>query len=615
MFLQGGSNMSENISKLLKKANALSVSSGVYLMKDERGKIIYIGKAKSLKNRVTSYFRKNSNHDNKVKKMVSQVFDFDFIVTPSEFEALILESSLIKQYKPKYNILLKDDKGYSYIKISGEEYPKITAEYTNTDKKSNYIGPFTSSYAVKTAVDEVNSLFKLPTCAKKFPRDFGKNRACLNKHIKKCMGVCEGNIGKDEYNALIENAVDYLAGHSEKAVEKLKIMMQTASDNMEYEVAARCRDRIAAINGTSQKQIIIGNNNYNYDIIGLAQNSDLVSVAVVKYRHGKLVDKQNYFLGEWYSENMLLSDFIKSYYTGNNEIPPEIITLTDFDDSKLILELLSNLRGTKVKLTNPQKGEKLKLVMLAKANASEYIALKVGRTSKEITALEELAKLLGLNKTPKYIEAYDISNMGNSSIVSGMIVYENARPKKSDYKRFAIKGFTEQNDYASMQEVLKRRMTHYLNGDSGFDRLPDLVLLDGGKGHVSAVKAVFSELNIDVPLFGMVKDSKHKTRAITSDGSEISIVQNRQAFTLVSNIQEEVHRFAISYQRIKSKKTTFESELTKIEGIGIKRAQKLMKYYKTKKNLKAASSEDLRKIAGINEATANILQQYIDKNF
>lgn len=607
--------MSENISKLLKKANALSVSSGVYLMKDERGKIIYIGKAKSLKNRVTSYFRKNSNHDNKVKKMVSQVFDFDFIVTPSEFEALILESSLIKQYKPKYNILLKDDKGYSYIKISGEEYPKITAEYTNTDKKSNYIGPFTSSYAVKTAVDEVNSLFKLPTCAKKFPRDFGKNRACLNKHIKKCMGVCEGNIGKDEYNALIENAVDYLAGHSEKAVEKLKIMMQTASDNMEYEVAARCRDRIAAINGTSQKQIIIGNNNYNYDIIGLAQNSDLVSVAVVKYRHGKLVDKQNYFLGEWYSENMLLSDFIKSYYTGNNEIPPEIITLTDFDDSKLILELLSNLRGTKVKLTNPQKGEKLKLVMLAKANASEYIALKVGRTSKEITALEELAKLLGLNKTPKYIEAYDISNMGNSSIVSGMVVYENARPKKSDYKRFAIKGFIEQNDYASMQEVLRRRMTHYLNKDSGFDRLPDLVLLDGGKGHVSAVKAVFSELNIDVPLFGMVKDSKHKTRAITSDGSEISIIQNRQAFTFVSNIQEEVHRFAISYQRIKSKKTTFESELTKIEGIGIKRAQKLMKYYKTKKNLKAASSEEIRKVAGINEATANILQQYIDKNF
>lgn len=612
---RSGGFMNDNIDRLRKKANSLPLLPGVYLMKNKEGKIIYIGKAKALKNRVTSYFRSNASHNEKVRKMVSKVYDFDFIVTTSEFEALVLECSLIKQNKPKYNILLKDDKGYSYIKISNEEYPRITAEFKNNEKGARYIGPYTSSYAVKTAVDEVNTVFRLPTCARKFPRDFGKHRPCLNRHINKCMGLCEGNISADEYNALIENAVDYLEGNGDKTIERLTELMYDASEKLRFEEAGRYRDRIKAIQGTLSKQRVVKSDGRNYDVIGMAKNNDLASIAVLKYRKGVLADKQNFFLGEWYDENELRSDFIKSYYTSVGDAPEEIITDGGVEDSELLCELIGKTANRRVRISPAKRGERLNLTMLAKANASEYLALKVGRTSKELAALEELRNILGLSKTPNLIEAYDISNHGDSGMVAGMVVFENGRPKKRAYKRFSIKTLSGQDDYGAMREVLTRRLTRYKNGDEGFDELPDLILLDGGKGHVSTVSAVLDELGISVPLFGMVKDNRHRTRAVTDAGKETAISKNRLAFTLVSNIQDEVHRYSVAYHNTKERQKSLKLELTNVKGIGEKKALKLIQHYKTKSKLKEAKVEELRDVAGVNYETATNLKQYIAEFF
>ena len=576
--------MNERIEYLLKKANSLPDEPGVYLMKDSKEKIIYIGKAKILKNRVTSYFRKNSSHTDKVRKMVENVHDFDFITATSEFEALILENSLIKQNQPKYNILLKDDKGYSYIRIDGRDYPRITAEYKNDDINSKYFGPFTSSYYVKMAVDEVNKVFKLPTCNKVFPRDFGKGRPCLNKHINNCMGVCEGKISVDEYAEIIESAKKYLSGDKD-IVNTLKSKMETASEEMRFEDAARYRDQIRAIENVSTKQLVVGKSDESSDYIGFSVSSDTVSVAVLVYRNGKLTDKKNYFLGEAYDSREMRFDF------------------------------LTSKRGKKVVILIPKQGEKLKLVTLSKANASEYLALKSGRTAKELSALEELGEALGLNKPPKLIESYDISNFGADGIVAGMVVFENGRPKKSLYRKFSIKSLQMPDDYASMNEVITRRFERYLNNDKSFNFKPDLILVDGGKGQVKSAKQALETLNItDIPVFGMVKDNKHRTRAITDIGEEISIVNKRRLFTLVSSIQEEVHRFAITYQK-STRKSGYKSMLTNVNGIGEKKAKLLIKQFKTKSALKNATVEELMDSAKINIDTAKALKLYIDENF
>lgn len=606
--------MNERLPYLRDKANHLPLEPGVYLMKNAEGTIIYVGKAKALKNRVTSYFRSNSQHNAKTIKLVEHIHDFEFIVTQSELDALVLEASLIKQHQPKYNILLKDAKGYNYIKITREDYPRITYTLNNTDKDADYVGPFTSGFTVKQAVEEANTIFCLPTCKKKFPRDLKKGRPCLNRDIKRCMGVCEGKISSEEYKKIIAEAMKYLEDGSKTSVGELTAQMEQAAENLEFEKAARLRDRIAAITRLTAQQKIL-DFKQEYDIVGMAVNVGQASFAVIKYRGGRLVDKENFFVGEEYAESEMRRDFLLSYYTGREDIPKEIYVDAEFDDMELLNQLLREQAKHAVKFVIPQRGDGMAQVLLAQKNAGEYLALKVGRTAKEIKALEDLKTLLGLEKVPDIIESYDISNFGDTGVVGGMIVYRNGRPFKAGYRKFAIKGVDGQNDYACMQEVLRRRLTRYLDGDESFSPLADLILLDGGKGHISAVSEVLDELKIDVPLFGLVKDSKHRTRAIAKEGGEIEIKSNKALFALLTNIQDEVHRFSITFQRVKHKQKTYSLELTEIKGIGEAKVRALLKAFRTKAAMKAASPEELREAAKISEEKARELYGFIQERF
>lgn len=606
--------LNEKLPYLREKANRLPLEPGVYLMKNSSGDIIYVGKAKALKNRVTSYFRSNSQHTAKTLKLVDNIRDFDFIVTRSELDALVLECSLIKLHQPKYNILLKDDKGYNYIKISREDFPRITYALNTNDKNADYIGPFTSGFTVKQAVEEANTIFMLPTCKKKFPRDFNKERPCLNRHIKRCMGVCEGNISSEEYKKIITEAIDYLESGSKTTVAELTAQMEQAAEDLDFEKAARLRDRIAAITRLTAQQKIL-DYKQEYDIVGAAQNVGMASVAVIKYRGGRLIDKQNFFLGEEYEDSAMRRDFLLNYYSGGEDVPKEIYVDEEFDDMDLLAQMLREQTGHAVKFVVPHRGEGMAQIMLAKKNAGEYLALKVGRTAKEISALEDLKTLLGLEKVPNIIESYDISNFGDTGMVGGMIVYRNGRPFKPGYRKFNIKTVEEQNDYACMQEVLRRRLTRYLENDESFSPLPDLILLDGGRGHISAVSEVLDELKIDVPLFGLVKDSKHRTRAIARAGGEIEIKSNRGLFSLLTDIQDEVHRYSITFQRVKHKQKTYSMELAEIKGIGEAKIRDLLKEFKTKQGLKDASVEELRKAARISEEKARELHEFIMERF
>ncbi|MGN0649753.1 MAG: excinuclease ABC subunit UvrC [Oscillospiraceae bacterium] len=607
--------MNDRLDFLKDKANKLSLSPGVYLMKDKNGKIIYVGKAKALKNRVTSYFRNLASHTPKTLKLVDNIYDFDFIVCPSELDALVLECSLIKLHKPKYNIMLKDDKGYNYIKITRGEYPRISYALSTSDENADYLGPFTSGFTVKQAVEEANSIFMLPTCRKNFPSDFGKERPCLNMHIKKCMGVCRGKISSEEYKKIIDEAIEYLKSGSRASVETLTEEMEKAAEALEFERAAKLRDRIQAIQRLQHSQKILAYKTEDYDIIGIAQSASLASFAVVKYRGGRLIDKENFFIGEEYDPAEMRRDFLLSYYPDRDDIPKEIYIDEEFDDMELVTQLLRDKAGHAVKFVVPQRGGGVEQIVLAKNNASEYLALHTGRTAKEINALEDLRKLLGLEKIPKIIESYDISNFGDTGLVAGMIVYRDGRPFKPGYKRFNIKSVSGQNDYASMQEVLRRRMQRYLDGDESFAPLPDLILLDGGKGHIAAVSEVFEEMGIDVPLFGLVKDSRHRTRAIAKSGGEIEIKSNKSLFNLLTNMQDEVHRFAITFQRVKHKQKTYSLELTEVKGIGEAKAQALLKQFKTKAGLKQATAQQLREAAKISAEKAQELYEFIQERF
>lgn len=601
--------MNERLDYLREKTSKLTTSPGVYQMKNKSGHIIYIGKAKNLKNRVTSYFCKSPDHTPKVAKMVEQVYDYDFIVTDSEYEALVLECSMIKQYSPKYNILLKDDKGYCYIKISDEPFPRITAELQKNGE-GTYIGPYTSSYVAKQAVNEANRVFALPTCRRKFPQEINKNRPCLNYHIKQCMGVCTGCISEEDYNGIVKEAVEYIRDGSVQSVEELTRKMNEASDELDFEAAARFRDRIKAIQKAADNQKIIAENMPDTDVIAAVVNGGNACAAVIMYRGGRLVDRAEFFLGASDESDNIIEEFISQYYKLGMEIPREILT-EEFSDGEIMEKLLRERSGHAVSLLFPKMGRGYRLLSLAKANAGEYLSMRVGRTGSEIIALEELAKVLGLPKPPLYIEAYDISNLGSESMVSGMVVYENGRPLKKAYKKFAIKRVEIQNDYASMAEVLERRFRHYLDPDDtdeGFATLPDLILLDGGKGQVNAVAPVLEEMGIDVPLFGMVKDNRHRTRAIATGGGEISITETKAAFMLLTRIQDEVHRFSITFQRSKHKKESYALELTKVKGIGDKKAQKLLMKYRTKAELKKATPDEIARTAGVNGEIA--LQVY-----
>ncbi len=603
--------MNKKLPYLREKTSKLTTAPGVYIMKDKNNNIIYIGKAKNLHRRVSSYFRENPNHTAKVSAMVSNVNDYDFIVTNSEYEALLLECSLIKQHQPKYNILLKDDKGYHYIRISDDQYPRITAE-KNTLKSGVYSSPYTSGLIARETVNEVNRVFKLPTCNRKFPQDFRKQRPCLNYHIKNCMGVCTGKISRSEYLTIIEQAKSFIKNGSSESIERMEKEMNQASENLDFEKAIMLRDRIASIKKSAQKQKIIDNSIENADIIATSEFDDKIYVSVLMYRNNRLYDKTVIEFGN-NSDDDILNSFIMQYYYNREDIPKIIIVEYLPEDYNLIQEMINNRHGKKVTFSVPKKGNQMELLKLAKNNNAEYVALQNNRTGKEITALEQLGKLLGLEKTPEYIEAYDISNLSNESIVAGMVVFENGRPLKKAYKRFTVKQIQYQNDYESMYEVLTRRLMHIINqeGDEYFCRTPDLILLDGGKGHVSTITELIQDLGLNIPVFGMVKNDKHRTRAIASEGREIQINNLQSAFMLVTRIQDEVHRYSVSYMHSKHKKKTYLSELTTVKGIGEKKSEKLLIKYKTKDNLKKVTPEELAQTIGINSATALELWEVI----
>ena len=607
--------MNQLLEKLRKKALNLTHDPGVYLMKNSRGEIIYIGKAKNLKNRVSQYFQPNNpSHTEKVRRMVEQVADFDYIVVGSEFEALVLECSLIKQNNPKYNILLKDDKGYHYIRIERGSFPKISAQKQMINDDADYLGPYTSSFSVTQTVDEVNKIFGLPTCNRKFPEDFKKARPCLNYHIKQCMGVCRGRISEEEYAQTFKEALAYIKKGGGSLLERLTRQMEEAAEALDFERAAKLRDRIQAIRRIADTQKVYLINTENQDVIAFAQNQTHAAVAVLKFRNYRLSDKEDYFFPDVYDIETVRQSFLSQYYMMTADIPPRIVVDEPFEDAELLAEHLKTANGRKVTFVFPQKGDQKKMVDMAFANASERLSKYVSRTGREVAALDALAKLLGLKKPPVYIEAYDISNLGESSKVGGMVVFENGRPLKKAYKKFRIRQIEGQDDYASMQEVITRRLSHYeqeKDTGEGFGRLPDLILLDGGKGHVAAILPIIQASGLDIPVFGMVKDNKHRTRAIAKDGGEIAISANRAAFSFVTTIQDEVHRYAIRYQKQVHTKSSLEITLTRVKGIGDKKAAQILSRFRTRAELLEATPEQLAQAAKLKPETAQELYLFL----
>lgn len=606
--------MNCRLPELRAKTAKLTASPGVYLMKNQKNEIIYIGKAKNLKNRVTSYFRESADHTPKVASMVDHVYDYDFIVTDSEYEALVLECSLIKQHQPKYNILLKDDKGYSYLCFSDEPYPRLTAE-KNKKKPGEYLGPYMSGFITRETARETNRVFRLPTCHKRFPQDFKKTRPCLNFHIKQCMGVCRGNISQESYGEIIAQAKDYIRMGSADSVKRMQAEMECAAKELDFERAAMLRDRIAAVSKAGETQKILDAALEEADVIAMAEHSGTQCISILRYRGRRLFDKETFFFQETVSREELMDSYLTQYYEHHRaDIPKNIILEFTLPNQEMYEQLFSTFAGCRVRLTVPQRGTLCQFVQLSRNNANEELALRFGRTGKEVQALEELGKVLGLSQPPQYIEAYDISNLSSTSMVCGMVVFENGRPLKRAYKRFRMKEHVTQDDYACMKEAITRRLNHYLAQDEeGFSRLPDLILLDGGQGHVNTISPVVTEFGLAIPVFGMVKDQKHRTRAISSTGGEISLSANRAAFHLLTQIQDEVHRFSVAYMHSLHAKSSYQLELTKVRGIGEKKAQKLLLYFKTLGNLQKASPEELAKIAGVNEDTASQLYQAIQE--
>lgn len=605
--------MNPKMKILRKKAMSLPLLPGVYIMKNADGEIIYIGKAKALKNRVSQYFGSQNRHPIKVRKMVENVDRFDYIVTGSEFEALVLECSLIKQHSPKYNILLKDDKGYSYIRISEGEYRKISAVFNKKDDGSEYIGPYLSSYSVRQSVDAANKIFKLPQCNKVFPRDFGKSRPCLNYYISQCCGLCTGKIKKSDYDEAVDGAIAFLKGDSRDIIADLRAKMEKAAEELDFEQAAKLRDRINSIERIKEKQKVVYKSVEEQDVFATADIDGSVCLAVLRFSNGRLFDSEHFFFDDPGDKEGMRSDFITSYYSMRDNIPKRVTLDGEVADRELLEQWLSEKKGKKVTVFVPARGEQLEIVNMCRKNAEEKLAIKKGRTGREIAVLDELKDLLGLKKTPEYIESYDISHTAGQDSVAGMIVFKGGKPYRKAYKRFSIKSFDGNDDYRAMNEVLTRRFSEYeksKDSTEGFGKLPDLILLDGGVGQVHAVEPVLREFGLKIPLFGMVKDNRHRTRAISGDGGEIAINSKRQVFTLVSEIQNEVHRFSVAYHHQKHAKRGLSLSLTEIEGVGEKRASALLKYFKTMTAIKNAEVDELSKAPGITSAVAQNIYDY-----
>lgn len=612
------SSKTEKIAELRRQAMALPTQPGVYLMKNTHGDIIYIGKAKNLKNRVSQYFGSDTNHTEKVRQMVVRVERFEYIVVNSEFEALVLECSLIKQHLPKYNILLKDDKGYSYIRVSPPPFSRIAEVKQKAEDGARYIGPFMSSFVVKQAVDEVNKLFLLSVCRKPLQHGQAQGRPCLNHYIGQCCAPCTGRVTETEYAERVEQAVTYLTEGGARLTSLLTKRMNDAAEALDFETAARLRDRIRAIARLNEKQKVVQSRVPQQDVMAMAKAQDTACFEVFRFENGALSDREHFFVDPMESEAELRGEFLRRYYSTREKVPPRIVIDGPIEDQSLLEQWLTKLaaqQGKKytVKLVTPQKGEQAHLLNMCRENAAERVASRLQTGGREVAGLTELAQLLGLSVPPVRVESYDISHTAGSEPVAGMVVFKNGKPHRADYRRFQIKEATAGDDPSCLREVLTRRLNEYEEKQeegSGFGELPDLILLDGGQAQVMAIKPLLKQRGYDIPVFGMVKDSHHRTRAIAAGGEEIAMTSHRRAFTLVATIQEEVHRYAIGYHRQKRRKLG--TSLTKIEGIGEKRATALLRHFGSVSAVKDATEEQLMTVAGMTKPAAEAVRRYFE---
>ena len=583
--------------ELRQKANDLPLAPGVYLMMDKTGKVIYVGKAKKLKNRVSQYFQDSASHNIKTRNMVSQVDHFDTIFVSSEFEALVLENSLIKRHMPHYNILLKDDKGYPFIRLSKEDYPRFSLVNRPAADNARYFGPFGGRYETRQALDAVLSALRLPTCSRKFPRDIGAERPCLNFHMGRCDGFCRTEMPREEYQRRIQQAAQLLEGRSKQLLRDMKTEMEEEAEALRFEQAAAIRDRINAISALSKKQTVIAGLCADTDIWGIYRGSGKCCYAILHMEEGNLAGRETELFTAPIeeTEEEMLSALTAQYYLPRAILPHEILLPFDTGECENLSEVLTRRAGHKVWVHVPQRGEKADLRSMAQRNAQEEAERATTAAERVAHTLEVLGKMLDLPAPPGRMESFDISNTGKSDIVASMVVYNGTRPLKSAYRRFRIKELQgHPDDYASVQEVLRRRLQHAADGDEKFLPLPDVFLIDGGQTHARAALEVAERFGVTVPIFGMVKDDRHRTRAlITPEGREIGIVGNPAVFSLIGQIQEETHRFAITFHHESHKKSTLRSALDGIPGVGEKRKAELKKYFGTTKAIREADVETL----------------------
>ena len=600
-----------DIQEQLKK---LPAEPGVYLMKDKDDKIIYVGKAISLKNRVRQYFQSSKNHSSKVKSMVKNINSFEYIITDSELEALILECNLIKKYRPKYNVLLRDDKTYPYIKVTvNEDYPRVLKVRKVIKDKAKYFGPYTNVEAVNDTLEVIRNIYPIRTCNIDIERAINnKVRPCLNYHIKRCVGPCTGNVSKEEYNKMIEEILLFLSGKEEKLIEILKEKMNKCAMDFNFEDAAIYRDKINSLQEMLQKQKIdIATGDINQDVIAMAYNDEEACVQAFFIRHGKIVGREHFILEGVMeaTKESILGSFVKQFYLNAEYIPKEIIIEAEIEDQVVLEEWLSNIKGQKVTIRVPQKGEKKSLIQMVKKNAMEYLekfsSLNKRKYERSEGALIELAEILGLEKPPKRIESFDISNIQGVDSIGAMVVFTDGKKDKKEYRRYKIKTVEGPNDYDSMAEVLERRIQR--------DNYPDLILLDGGKGQVSAVQKVFDKYGVEIPLWGMFKDDRHRTKGLISSKKEIVLDKTSNLYRFVASIQEEVHNYAISYHRSLRDKSLTKSTLDDIPGVGEKRKKQLLLHFKNIEAIKAASVEELAQVEGLNKSVAESIYNYFRK--
>lgn len=600
---------------------------GVYIMHGEKDEIIYVGKAVSLKNRVRQYFQSSRNKGAKIEQMVTHITRFEYIVTDSELEALVLECNLIKEHRPKYNTMLKDDKTYPFIKVTvNEPYPRVLFSRTMKKDKAKYFGPYTSSTAVKDVIELVRKIYMVRSCNRTLPRDCGKDRPCLYYHMKQCMAPCQGNVSEEEYKKNIAQVLHFLNGNYKETIDQLTEKMMAASEEMRFEDAAGYRDLINSIKRIGERQKITTYGEEDKDIIAVAmdESEDLreqdAVVQVFFMRGGKLIGRDHFFLrvARGDTKALVLSSFLKQFYAGTPFIPAEIMLQTEIEDAQVIEDWLSKRRGQRVHIRVPKKGTKEKLVELAKENAwmvlskdRERIKREEGRT---IGAVKEIEGWLGLKDIVR-MEAYDISNISGFESVGSMVVYEKGKPKRSDYRKFKIKWVQGPNDYASMEEVLTRRFTHESKGEyDSFSVLPDLILMDGGRGQVNIALKVLGELGIHIPVCGMVKDDNHRTRGVYFNNVEIPIDTSSEGFHLVTRIQDEAHRFAIEYHRSLRSKEQVRSVLDDIPGIGETRRKALMRRFRSIENIRDASVEELSQTESMNVQSAEVVYAFFHKS-